>query len=210
MRIHLVNPSDVSFGTAVITPRWQYVLAAVTPERYGTPRVVDETLEPFDPESVNSGDVVGIGIHTANALRGYQVGGLARARGAFVIFGGIHASLFPEEVRERGGAHAVVVGDGDIVWARVLEDCEHHRIAAQYRGWPCERRVAVGRAMGSAAGRSLHACIGADRSRVSEALLLLFRMANRRTEAASAQHRIGGQRDRCAPAAGISIHRARG
>ena len=134
MRIHLVNPSDVSFGTAVITPRWQYVLAAVTPERYGTPRVVDETLEPFDPESVHSGDVVGIGIHTANALRGYHVGGLARARGAFVIFGGIHASLFPEEVRERGGAHAVVVGDGDIVWARVLEDCEHHRIAAQYEG----------------------------------------------------------------------------
>jgi hypothetical protein len=30
MRIHLVNPSDVSFGTAVITPRWQYVLAAAT------------------------------------------------------------------------------------------------------------------------------------------------------------------------------------
>jgi radical SAM superfamily enzyme YgiQ (UPF0313 family) len=134
MRIHLVNPSDVSFGTAVITPRWQYVLAAVTPDRYGAPQIVDETLEPFNPESVHSGDVVGIGIHTANALRGYHVGGLARARGAFVIFGGIHASLFPEEVRQRGGAHAVVSGDGDIVWARVLEDCENQRVAAQYDG----------------------------------------------------------------------------
>jgi len=134
MRIHLVNPSDVSFGTAVITPRWQYVLAAVTPERYGTPHIVDETLEPFDPESVRSGDVVGIGIHTANAFRGYHVGGLARARGAFVIFGGIHASLFPEEVRQRGGAHAVVVGDGDIVWARVLRDCETGEVFPQYEG----------------------------------------------------------------------------
>ena len=40
MRIHLVNPSDVSFGTAVITPRWQYVLAAVTPRtvRYAPDR----------------------------------------------------------------------------------------------------------------------------------------------------------------------------
>ncbi len=37
MRIHLVNPSDVSFGTAVITPRWLYVLAAATPARHGTP-----------------------------------------------------------------------------------------------------------------------------------------------------------------------------
>ena len=35
VRIHLVNPSDVSFGTAVITPRWLYVLAAATPDRYG-------------------------------------------------------------------------------------------------------------------------------------------------------------------------------
>ena len=31
MRIHIVNPSDISFGTAVITPRWLYVLAAATP-----------------------------------------------------------------------------------------------------------------------------------------------------------------------------------
>ena len=134
MRIHLVNPSDVSFGTAVITPRWQYVLAAATPERYGAPAIVDETLERFDPDSIRCGDVVGIGIHTANALRGYHVGGLARARGAFVIFGGIHASLFPEEVRQRGGAHAVVTGDGDVVWASVLSDCESGRLASQYEG----------------------------------------------------------------------------
>jgi len=31
MRVFLVNPSHVSFGTAVITPRWLYVLAAATP-----------------------------------------------------------------------------------------------------------------------------------------------------------------------------------
>ena len=70
MHIHLVNPSDLSFGTAVITPRWLYVLAAATPEHFGTPAIVDETLEPFDPESVQPGVVVGIGIHTANVLRG--------------------------------------------------------------------------------------------------------------------------------------------
>ncbi len=30
MKVHLINPSHVSFGTAVITPRWLYVLAAAT------------------------------------------------------------------------------------------------------------------------------------------------------------------------------------
>jgi radical SAM superfamily enzyme YgiQ (UPF0313 family) len=123
MRVHLVNPSDLAFGTAVITPRWLYVLAAATPEQFGTPLIVDETLEPLDLETVAAGDVVGIGIHTGNALRGYRLGRLARERGACVVYGGIHATLFPEEVRERGAAHAVVSGDGDLVWPQVLADC---------------------------------------------------------------------------------------
>jgi len=123
MRIHLVNPSDVSFGIGVITPRWLYVLAAATPAPFGDPVIVDETLEQIQPERIQAGDVVGIGIHTANALRGLEVGRIARARGAFVVFGGIHATLFPDEPHQLGGAHAVVKGDGDVIWAKVLADC---------------------------------------------------------------------------------------
>ena len=50
MKVHLINPSHVSFGTAVITPRWQYVLAGATPKKFGDPILVDETLSPMDPE----------------------------------------------------------------------------------------------------------------------------------------------------------------
>jgi hypothetical protein len=123
MGVFLINPSHDSFGTAVITPRWLYVLAAATPRRWGDPIVADETLDPFDPIQLAPGDVVGIGIHTGNALRGYEVGKLARARGAYVVFGGIHSTLYPEEAHALGGAHAVVRGDGDVVWASVLDDC---------------------------------------------------------------------------------------
>ena len=123
MRVFLVNPSHVSFGTAVITPRWLYVLAAATPSRWGEPIVADETLDPFDAAQLAPGDVVGIGIHTGNALRGYEVGQLARARGAYVVFGGIHATLYPAEAHALGGAHAVVRGDGDVIWATVIDDC---------------------------------------------------------------------------------------
>src|SRR5258708_22282297 len=44
-------------------------------------------------------------------------------RGAYVICGGIQATLYPQEAIDLGGAHAVVKGDGDIAWARALEDC---------------------------------------------------------------------------------------
>jgi hypothetical protein len=70
MRVHLINPSEVSFGTAVITPRWLYVLASATPLSFGDPCLIDETLEAVDPMDIHAGDIVGIGIHTANALRG--------------------------------------------------------------------------------------------------------------------------------------------
>ncbi|MCE5310558.1 MAG: B12-binding domain-containing radical SAM protein [Acidobacteriales bacterium] len=134
MRVFLVNPSDVAFGIGVITPRWLFVLAAATPVQYGDPVVVDETIEPFPLDRLMPGDVVGIGIHTANALRGLELGRKARERGAWVVFGGIHASLFPEEAANLGGAHAVVKGDGDLIWQTVLADCTSGAPQAIYDG----------------------------------------------------------------------------
>lgn len=134
MRVHLINPSTLSFGTAVITPRWLFVLAAATPDRFGTPVIVDETLEPFDPEQVQPGDVVGIGIHTGNAFRGYEVGRAARARGAWVVYGGSHAGLYPDEPLTHGAAHTVVKGDGEHVWQTVLDACAAGSPEAFYDG----------------------------------------------------------------------------
>jgi radical SAM superfamily enzyme YgiQ (UPF0313 family) len=134
VRVHIINPSEVSFGTAVITPRWLYVLAAATPKSFGDPALVDETLVTADANEIHAGDIVGIGIHTANALRGYEIGTMARARGAYVVFGGIHATLYPNEAHELGGAHAVVKGDGDVVWSKVLSDCIRGTLQPVYEG----------------------------------------------------------------------------
>lgn len=138
MAIHLVNPSDNSFGTAVITPRWLFVLAAATPRSFGDPILVDESIEPINPLSIQPGDVVGVSIHTGNALRGYQVGRLAAARGATVVYGGIHATLFPEEPFGHGRADAVIKGDGDLAWARFLSDHAAGRAERIYEGGKIE------------------------------------------------------------------------
>jgi radical SAM superfamily enzyme YgiQ (UPF0313 family) len=132
MRVHLVNPSHLSFGIGVITPRWLFVLAAATPPTFGCPHITDETLDPFDVSAVQPGDIVGVGIHTGNALRGYELGVLARGRGATVIFGGVHATLYPDEALSLGGAHAVVKGDGDVAWPLVLEDAVRGTLQSVY------------------------------------------------------------------------------
>jgi radical SAM superfamily enzyme YgiQ (UPF0313 family) len=110
------------------------VLAAATGTAWGDPVLVDETLEPIDFDSISRGDVVGISIHTGNALRGYEVGRQARERGAWVVFGGIHATLFPEEPHRYGGAHAVVKGDGDLIWPQVVRDCFEGHPQEMYDG----------------------------------------------------------------------------
>jgi radical SAM superfamily enzyme YgiQ (UPF0313 family) len=145
MSVQLVNPSESCFGIAVITPRWLFVLAAATPREFGEPILVDETLEQIDPETILPGDVIGIGIHTLNALRGYEVGRIARQRGAWVVFGGVHASLYPEEAFELGGAHSVVRGDGDVAWAEVLQHCSNGTPQRIYEGGrlPADRFAAA-------------------------------------------------------------------
>ena len=56
-----------------------FVIAAATPESAGDPILVDESLEQIDPASIQPGDIVGISVHTGNALRGYEVGRMALA-----------------------------------------------------------------------------------------------------------------------------------
>ncbi|HYO82208.1 MAG TPA: radical SAM protein [Bryobacteraceae bacterium] len=134
MQVHLINPSDTAFGTAVITPRWLFVLAAATPQEFGDPKIWDETVRQLDPAVIQPGDVVGIGIHTGNALRGYAMGRAASERGAFVVFGGIHPSLYPDEPFEYGAANCVVRGDGDIAWGQVLTDYARGSVQRVYDG----------------------------------------------------------------------------
>ena len=134
MKVHLINPSHLAFGVAVITPRWLYVLAAATPATYGDPLIVDETLAPLDPLTIAPGDVVGIGIHSGNALRGYEVGRLARERGAYVVYGGIHATLYPDEAMDLGCGHAIVKGDGDIAWGQAIKGCTNGEVGKVYEG----------------------------------------------------------------------------
>jgi radical SAM superfamily enzyme YgiQ (UPF0313 family) len=99
----------------------------------GDPVLVDETLERFQPEAVGPGDIVGIGISSGNCTAGYRVLRAAKARGATVVFGGVHTTIFPDEPL-RMGADAVVTGNGDVVWGQVIQDALAGKLKRRYDG----------------------------------------------------------------------------
>ncbi len=133
-KVILVNPANSTLGYSVITPRWLFVIAQATPvELVGDPILVDEAIEKFDPSIVRPGDVVGIGISTGNCLAGYRILKEAKSNGATVIMGGVHPTIFPDEPLEMG-ADAVVTGNGDLIWSKVIKDALSHNLQRRYLG----------------------------------------------------------------------------
>lgn len=65
-------------------------------------------------------DLVALSTYTARAFDAYLVADAYRAAGVPVVFGGLHASVLPEEVAEH--ADAVVVGEGELTWPEVVRD----------------------------------------------------------------------------------------
>jgi radical SAM superfamily enzyme YgiQ (UPF0313 family) len=134
--VFLANPAPAAerIGFSFITPRALPVLAAVTPEGGYVEklRVVDQAVDEFPFDEVRPGDLAGISIHTFNAIHGYALARELHSRGASVVFGGPHASIFPEEALRNGDA--VVTGDGEVVWPQLLADYSEGRLQQSYSG----------------------------------------------------------------------------
>jgi radical SAM superfamily enzyme YgiQ (UPF0313 family) len=133
--IFLANPAPAAerLGVSFMTPRALPVLAAATPADFGGMlRAIDQTIEEFPFDELKAGDLVGISIHTINAIHGYTLATKARKHGASVVFGGPHASIFPNEALQYGDA--VVTGDAEVEWPNLLRDFSEGRLKPVYQG----------------------------------------------------------------------------
>jgi radical SAM superfamily enzyme YgiQ (UPF0313 family) len=92
-------------------------------------QIIDEQIEriPWD-EPV---DLVGITCMTAAAPRAYEIAAQFRKRGVPVVLGGMHPSLCAEEAVLH--AEAVVAGDAEGLWPRVIEEVCAGRSRGIYR-----------------------------------------------------------------------------
>jgi radical SAM superfamily enzyme YgiQ (UPF0313 family) len=92
----------------------------------------DDVVQPFDVErDVKDVDLVGISVDSKTARRSYDIAAAYRRRGVKVVMGGIHATACPDEALEH--ADAVVAGEADVVWPRVIEDFKRGQLERLYQ-----------------------------------------------------------------------------
>jgi radical SAM superfamily enzyme YgiQ (UPF0313 family) len=103
-------------------------VAAESPEDADV-RIVDEQIEDIPWEA--DVDLVGITCMTAAAPRTYELAAKFRERGIPVVLGGMHPTLCPEEAILH--ADAIVCGEAEGIWRRVVEEAQRGRMRGIYR-----------------------------------------------------------------------------
>jgi len=104
------------------------VLAGLTPPDFQV-KLVDEIVEDIDFNE--KADLVGITLMTPMASRAYEIAERFRQKGSKVVLGGIHPTAVPDEAIQH--ADAVVVGEAEGNWPRLLEDFRAGRLQGIYR-----------------------------------------------------------------------------
>lgn len=108
-------------------------VAGLTPDEHNV-TIIDESVEAADLDI--QPDLIGLTAMTAAAPRAYLLADAYRARGVPVVMGGMHASALPEEALEH--VDAVVVGEAEGQWPRLLDDFSRGDMRRVYRnrGFP--------------------------------------------------------------------------
>jgi radical SAM superfamily enzyme YgiQ (UPF0313 family) len=106
-------------------------LAALTPEDVEVEYVEIPHIADLNIQRLPAFDAVAISSYSAQIGETYELADQLRARGMKVILGGPHVTALPQEAMEHGDA--VVLGEGEPVWPRVIEDLRAGRLERSYR-----------------------------------------------------------------------------
>jgi radical SAM superfamily enzyme YgiQ (UPF0313 family) len=128
-RLLLIRPNLGDFRSKdAMEPLTAALLKALTPPEVAF-EFVDERLETVDPEA--EADLIAFTVETFTARRAYELADTFRRRGIPVVMGGYHPSFCPYEALEH--ADAVVIGDAETTWPRLLADFFAGRLQRLYR-----------------------------------------------------------------------------
>ncbi len=109
-------------------------LAALVPENSSFDiTLVDEGVQKFNYNDDNF-DIVGISIVTSSSKRGYELADLFKTKGSYVLIGGHHATLMPDEALIH--ADTVFIGSAEITLPQFFNDYSNGSVRKLYQS-PC-------------------------------------------------------------------------
>lgn len=158
LRITLLSPKGPLYRKSGIfkqslryMPLTLPTLAALLPQEVPVHLTcLDEGIEDIDPDRI-SADIVGMTVITGTAPRAYALAKRLRERGVFVVLGGPHVTLVPEDAQPH--ADCIVVGYAEESWPQLVRDFAASRVQRRYdqsadltlTGYPLPRREVLPR-----------------------------------------------------------------
>ena len=103
-------------------------IAGLTPSDWDV-EIHDARTTPVDYD--RKVGLVGITSYTADITSACEIADGFRSKGVKVVMGGVHVSVLPDEARQH--ADAIVVGEAEAVWERLLRDCEKGELKTIYK-----------------------------------------------------------------------------
>lgn len=110
-------------------------LAALTPKEFE----IDywEVQDFSDKDSLPTDyDLVAISTFSAQIYEAYQIADEYRAKGIPVVMGGLHVTVLPDEAQQH--CTTVVVGEGEVLWPKLLTDFLNGGLKSRYTQKPGE------------------------------------------------------------------------
>ncbi|MGB5216808.1 MAG: radical SAM protein [Smithella sp.] len=132
-KLLLINPVSRKSGflssrATTFPPLGLAYVASLTPPEWHI-KILDENFDNFKFEEA---DLVGITAFTSNINRAYEIAKIYKEKNIKVIIGGIHASMLPDEALQF--ADAVVIGEAENIWRKVIDDFENNSLEQKYNG----------------------------------------------------------------------------
>jgi hypothetical protein len=133
MKISLVapkcsrRPMDSLWKVRMSPPLGLLVVGALTPPEHEV-TLVDENVERC--RFRDTPDLDGITVKADTFHRACEIAAAYRGRGVRVVMGGIHPTVCPDECSPH--ADAVVVGESEVLWPRLLADAAVGRLQSRY------------------------------------------------------------------------------
>lgn len=121
--------SGLDMNLTQVPPLALAYIAALTPGDWEI-KIVDEYMEKIDFET--HWDIVGITALTSIAPRAYEISEEFRKRGVTTVIGGIHVYSCSDEALNY--CDAVVIGEAETEWPKLIEDYEKGRLKRVYKG----------------------------------------------------------------------------